>query len=247
MTLLLVAALIFLAYVVYGLIGFGASIVGIPLLAQVIPLKLAVPLMLIMDLVSGFFMGMRNKQDVDRKELRVLLAWMAVGMVIGVTLLVNAPESILLVLLGVFALSQAGKNLLLKPNLKPIGAFWGGIYCTVGGIFTSLYGTGGPIYVVYLSRRIHEEVKRRATMATLIFLSGFGRLALFLIAGIMLQADLLIFALAALPMSLLGTYAGSRLRRRLSLARMNQVVWLVVGLAGLLLLARNIPKLESLF
>jgi hypothetical protein len=134
---------------------------------------------------------------------------MAVGMVVGVTLLVKAPESILLVLLGVFALSQAGKNLLLKPNLKPIGAVWGGIYCTVGGIFTALYGTGGPIYADYLSRRILEEVKRRATMAALIFLSGFGRLALFLIAGIMLQADLLIFALAALPMSLLGTYAGS--------------------------------------
>jgi len=246
-TLILAALLVLMAYVVYGLIGFGASIVGIPLLAQIIPLKLAVPLMLIMDLVSGFFMGMRNKKDVDRKELRVLLAWMAVGMIIGVTLLVNAPEAILLVLLGAFALSQSGKNLLLKPNLKPISAAWGGVYCTVGGIFTSLYGTGGPIYVVYLSRKIHEEAKRRATMATLIFLSGFGRLALFLIAGIMLQADLLIFALAALPMSLLGTYAGSRLRKRLSLVRMTQVVWLVVGLAGLLLLARNIPKLESLF
>jgi uncharacterized membrane protein YfcA len=50
-----------------------------------------------------------------------------------------------------------------------------------------------------------------------------------------------------LPVCLLGVYTGSQLRRRLQLKHLRQLVWLIVGLAGISLLVRNLPKLLTLW
>ena len=65
-TLAATALIVALAYVVYGLTGFGASIVAIPLLAHIFPLRFAVPMMLLFDLGAGLLLGWRHHRIVDR-------------------------------------------------------------------------------------------------------------------------------------------------------------------------------------
>jgi uncharacterized protein len=163
-------------------------------------------------------------------------------MILGLTLLVNASEPILLVTLGLFAVFQATRNILFKPSHAAIHPGWRIFYGSVGGAFTSLFGTGGPLYVIYLGRRIREEAQRRATLAVLIWFTAFARLALFLIAGLMWQPGLFSLIAVCLPLCLLGAYSGSRLRRRLKVHHLNQFVWVVVGVAGVSLLLRYGPK-----
>ena len=247
LTLFFTSCFVFLGYLVYGLTGFGASIVALPLIAQVIPLKLAVVLMVVMDLIAGFLFGLKNRRDVSFAEVRQLLLWAVLGMVLGVTLLVKAPESLLLVILGAFALFQSGRNLFYRTtDFTPIAAGWRLIYGTVGGMFSALYGTGGPIYVIYIARRVASETVRRATVAFLIFLLGFGRLALFVMAGLLLNPQLLPYLAVCLPACLLAVVTGSWLRRRLQVRHLNQLVWVIVGLAGASLLIRHLPILVGL-
>ena len=52
-TLAGVALVVGFAYTVVGLTGFGASMVAMPMLVHLLPLKLALPMMLIYDLVGG--------------------------------------------------------------------------------------------------------------------------------------------------------------------------------------------------
>lgn len=241
LTLGLSGAIVFLGYIAFGLTGFGSSIIAIPLLAQIIPLKLAVPMMLLMDMVAGFFVGAKNSRDIDRAELKGLAPWIALGMIAGLPLLVNAPEPILLAVLGVFAIVQAVRNLFFKPSYATIHVGWRIVYGSIGGVFTSLFGTGGPLYVVYLGRRIREEARRRATIAVLIWLTAFARLVLFMAAGLMWQPELFTLITVCLPLSLLGAYSGSRLRRRLKVSHLNQMVWVIVGVAGVSLLIRYSP------
>jgi uncharacterized membrane protein YfcA len=244
LTLFFTSCFVFLGYLVYGLTGFGASIVALPLIAQVIPLKLAVVLMVVMDLIAGFLFGLKNRRDVSFAEVRQLLLWAVLGMVLGVTLLVKAPESLLLVILGAFAVFQSGRNLLSRPvDFTPIGSGWRLIYGTLGGVFSALYGTGGPIYVIYIARRVASETVRRATVAFLIFILGFGRLGLFVVAGLLFDPRLLPYLAVCLPACLLAVYTGSWLRKRLHVRHLNQLVWIIVGIAGLSLLIRHLPVL----
>ena len=239
-TLVSAALIVVLAYTVFGLTGFGASITAMPLLAYLFPLRFAVPMMLIFDVCATLALGLKNRRAVDRRELLRLIPFMLVGMVLGVTLLVKAPERALLFVLGTFVLAYAGWSLLLNRGVKTIATGWSVPLGTVGGVFTALFGTGGPIYVIYLAGRLHDKSVLRATIGALIFVSGLARLALFSSAGLYAQQSLLRLAAILLPGAMLGLYIGSRLHRSLPVQRVVQVVWTILIFGGISLIWRSL-------
>lgn len=237
-TLLAAAAVVTLAYTVYGLTGFGASMVAIPLLAQWLPLRTAVPMMLLFDLAAGLLLGLKNRHKIDRPELLRLTPFLLVGMVAGVYLLARAPERWLLGVLGLFALFYAGWNLLRKATTTPAAPGWAVPAGLVGGAFTAMYGTGGPLYASYLARRLTDKDVLRASVATLIFGAGWLRLALFAASGFYAQSGIFTLAALLLPAAFSGYFIGSRLHARLSAAQAFKAVWLLVSAAGAGLLWR---------
>lgn len=238
-SLVSVALIILFAYTIFGLTGFGSAITAMPLLAHWIPLKIAVPLILLLDLCANTLLGVRNRSALDRKELFRLIPFMLIGMVIGVTLLVKVPERALLLVLGCFVLIYAGWSLLFDRGVKTIATGWSVPLATIGGVFTALFGTGGPIYVIYLAGRLHDKMALRATIGTLILVTGLARLALFTTAGLFSQVDLLLLAALLLPCALLGLFIGNRLHQRLPVQRVMQAVWLVLILGGATLIWRS--------
>ena len=241
-TLLLAAMVISLAYAVFGLTGFGSSITAMPLLVLLVPLKTAVPVMLLLDMCAGLLLLSRNRRHAQLNEIAPLLPFMLLGCLIGVTLLVHAPERWLLLGLGLFVLAYAGwallLQLLLRPSLGPIHRAWALPFGAVGGVFTSLFGTGGPVYAIYLARRIQDKHALRGSLALLVLTSAFVRLALFAWAGLMVK-EVGILALLLLPFALIGLFGGSHLHQRLSSQRVLQGTWAVLIAGGTGLVLRN--------
>lgn len=241
-TLLAAAAIVTLGYTVYGLTGFGAAIVAIPLLAQFFPLRFAVPMLLVFDLFTGLLLGLKNRRQLSKAELR-LLPILAVGMLAGVTLLVQVSERWLLRGLGAFVVAYAAWSLLSRALPAPISSRWAVPAGLIGGAFTALYGTGGAVYTIYLARRVPDKAQLRATLGVLIYCTALIRLVLFTGSGFYTQAGLLPLAFALLPCALVGYLLGTHLRARLSTQRALQAVWalLIVGGTGLLLRACAMP------
>lgn len=228
LTLLSTALIVTVAYTVYGLTGFGAAIIAIPLLAHFFPLRFAVPMMLVFDLFTGFLLGLKNRKHLDRYELLRLLPFLLLGMAAGVTVLVHASERWLLLVLGIFVLSYASWSLLSKAVPVPVSSRWAVPAGMVGGAFTALYGTGGPIYMIYLARRLPDKTVMRATIGVLIFGTALVRLVLFTGSGFYQQPELLPLAFALLPCALLGYLAGSHLHAHMPVKRAVQAVWLLL-------------------
>ena len=228
------------AYTVFGLTGFGSSITAMPMLAHLMPLRMAVPMMLLFDLGAASLVGIKNRSAIELRELLRLVPFLLVGMALGVTLLVSVPERVLLLVLGVFVLAYSAWSLLLRAERKPIATGWSALFGTVGGIFTALFGTGGPIYTIYLARRIFDPRALRTTISSLIFFNCFVRLGLFATAGLYAQGDVLLLALYLLPCALGGLFVGSRLNRILPAARVLQIVWGILILGGISLIVRGL-------
>lgn len=240
LTLLSAALIVTVAYTVYGLTGFGAAIIAIPLLAHFFPLRFAVPMMLVFDLFAGLLLGLKHRNQLDKRELLRLLPFLLLGMAGGVTLLVQVSERWLLLLLGTFVLTYAGWSLLSKPAPTPASPGWAIPAGVIGGAFTALYGTGGPIYMIYLARRLPDKTVLRATIGVLIFGTALIRLGLFTGSGFYTQADLLPLAFALLPCALIGYLAGSHLHTRLPVQRTLQAVWLLLIAGGASLIWRGL-------
>ncbi len=239
-TILPAAVVVVAGYTVFGLTGFGASIVALPLLAHLMPLRTAVPMMLIFDLTAGLTVGLRNRRVVARRELLHIVPYMLAGMAVGATALVNAPERILLGVLGAFVLAYAAFGLFAPAARAQIAAGWAAPLGVAGGVFTALFGTGGPLYTVYLARRIPDTTALRATLSALIVLSGIARLAIFTGVGLYAHGDALRLALWLLPCALLGVYVGSRTHARLAPRRIVQAIWVVLVVGGTSLLWRSV-------
>jgi uncharacterized membrane protein YfcA len=239
-TLLAAALIVALGYVVYGLTGFGSSIVAIPLLALYFPLRFAVPMMLVFDLLTGLLLGLRHRRELNRAELWRLLPIVAVGMLVGVTLLVHVNERWLLLGLGSFVMVYATWSLLSHAVPIPISVCWALPFGLFGGAFTAMYGTGGPVYAIYLARRLSDKAELRATIGVLIFCTALIRLALFTGSGFYHQNGLLPLAFALLPCALLGYLAGSHLHARMPAKRAVQAVWLLLIGGSISLLWRSL-------
>nr|WP_256437701.1 sulfite exporter TauE/SafE family protein [Polynucleobacter sp. MWH-UH2A] len=231
------------AYFIFGISGFGSSIVAVPLLVQMYPLKSVVPMMVIVDICASLYVGKKSSKDANLKELKWLFPFSLVGMVLGIVLLIQAPSEPLLIILGCFA-ALNGARVLWQRNreiVDPISKWWAAPFGFLGGTFTALFATGGPIYVSYLGLRINDPKALRATMAFAIFMLTFLRLTLMLVTGLILSWPVMGLAICLMPATFLGIWLGTHVHTKLSNAGMRIAYGSILIFAGVTLLARQIP------
>ncbi|MDH0645699.1 sulfite exporter TauE/SafE family protein [Pseudomonas sp. GD03858] len=226
------------AYIVFGIAGFGTALVAGPVLIHFMPLSRIIPLLVLLDFVAAFGNLLPSRRDVVRGELLRLLPFMAVGCTLGVVFLLRLKSDVLLLLMGVFVTAYAVYGLAVKVRPASLSALWAAPMGTVGGLFGALFGSGGFLYAIYLSARLEAKDQVRATQVALISCSTVVRLSLFLIAGVYADASLLSLAACLLPVMFLGTWLGRRLTLKLSReAFVRLITWLVLA-SGLALIGR---------
>ena len=67
--LLLIAGIAFLGSLVYGITGFGSSLVTIPLATHFVPLPFALAVFALMDLANALRLGLAHPGDAIKSEL----------------------------------------------------------------------------------------------------------------------------------------------------------------------------------
>ena len=105
-------------------------------------------------------------------------------------------------------------------------------------MFGAAFGAGGPVYTIYLARRIEDPDRFRATIVAVVFISGALRLSAFLFAGLLDETELLLTALLMLPFSLLGSFIGSRLRRQFDAHTLKLLLFIFLLFGGAAVLTR---------
>lgn len=240
-TVLIASALVvFFAYFVFGMTGFGSSLLAVPILAHMFPLQAVVPLMTLMDFTAALFVGHGARRHVNWKEMKWLLPSFVVGVAAGVTLLINLPREPLLVGLGIVTVAFGVLSALDLGNGTVVHRGWAIPSGIAGGTFSASFGTGGPAFAIYFSRRIHDGSELRATMSAMIVISTMLRLALFVATGLLLDPRLFLLALMLAPITVLGLKLGSRVHRRMATNRLRRVFGAVLILSGISVLARAI-------
>ena len=231
---LIAPLVVFAGYVAFGISGFGATIIIVPVLAQLLPLKFVVPLLVLLDLAASIMMrAHKATQARDLGEIRWMLPFMLTGMALGAYLLKAAPERWLMLALGVCVAGYALITLLRNRGVGgTIARWWGAPLALLGGIGSSLFGTGGPVYAIYVSRRLHDPGVMRATMSTIIAISVVVRIVVFSLAGLLLKMELGVAALCLLVFMAGGLLLGMRLHSRMKADDVRRVVHMLLVMSG---------------
>ena len=169
--------------------GFGSALVSIPLLALLLPVKVVLPVVLIVDFIATFLTGLRLRRDIALDEVKPLIPFTLIGLIAGVTLLVNLPARWVLTALGIFILAYSLYSLIHHDHKHIHSRWWALPTGLSGGLFGGMFGMGGPIYVMHLSGRIPDAARLRATLSTVFTINTAARLALFFASGLLLQRE----------------------------------------------------------
>lgn len=240
-TIAIVDAIIGLSFFVRGVTGFGSATIAIPLLVHAIPLKLAVPLLLILDFVSTLATLRLDREMIDKREIRWLLPFGVAGVVVGVMLLVRLPSDILLGSLGCVIVFFGIRTLINPHGDAPVSRLWGIPAGLVGGLFGGMFGSGAATpYMIYLTHRLRDKRRVRATFTGFAFFDYGFRLITFTVTGLLLDAALGVLLAISFPAMAIGQYLGNRIHHRISNVQALRVIGVLLVVGGLSLIARSL-------
>ncbi len=236
--LMVVCGCVLVAYIIFGIAGFGTALVAGPVLAQFFSVATVVPLLALLDFAAAGTNLARDGKAADMSELRRMVPAMAAGSLAGAAILLLGRPQILLLCLGVFAVAYGVYSLSAykpKTSFPTRAALPFGL---VGGVFSALFGSGGFIYAIYLAGRMEAPERIRVTQSALIGISTLTRAVLFLLAGVYADRGILVIAALLLPAMLVGTALGRRVTLTLSRAQFLRIVSAIVLISGLALIWR---------
>ena len=239
-TLILAALVIFIGYTIFGATGFGASPITIPVLAHVLPLTLVLSLAALLDFGSGLALGFHTRKQANTPELLTLVPFTVIGLTLGVTLLVNLPRDVTVRALGLFVCVYALYVMLRRAPVRRLSRWWAAPAGVLGGVVGSLFGMGGPPYVVYISGRIPDPAAQRATISQMVILNVGLRVLAFALAGLLLSRPLWIAVMVLLPVAWAGVWAGNRAHVRVAPSTMARTIGATLFITGVALIVRTL-------
>lgn len=239
-TLILVGLVVFAGYMMFGVTGFGASPITIPVLVHVLPLTFVLALAALLDLGSALVLGFHTRRQADARELAVLMPFTLAGLTLGVTLLVRLPRNTTLLALGLFVCAFALHVMLRRGTARPLGRGWAAPAGIAGGVIGALFGMGGPPYVMYIAGRITEPAAQRATISLMVVLNVGLRVGAFALAGLLASRSLWVAVAVLLPVAWAGVWAGHRVHVRLEPAVIARIIGAALFLTGVTLIIRTV-------
>jgi uncharacterized membrane protein YfcA len=228
----LLAAIAFCGSVVFGVTGFGAALVSLPLATHVVPLGFALALFALADIANSFSVGLEKPKNAVRAEDLRLVPMILIGTAAGVTVLVNLPRAAGMLLLGAFVIAYALYALFPHRSQRVISRRWAWLAGFAGGVTSALFGAGGPPYVIYLSQRGLTKEEFRATLGLVTMTSISLRVVAFLLTGLLLNPDVWLAAIVVVPAALAGIWLGRKIFVSLPRALLMRIIAVLLLASG---------------
>lgn len=240
--IILILLAVFIGALSRATFGFGEAVVSMPLLALLsIDLHTSISLIGLAGLTVAFFTAVTGWRDVDRPALVRLVIGALVGIPIGIYLVVRLPETIIMIVLGIFLIIYGSysfiKHLLAKNSVKARlqAASWALPVGLVSGILGSAYNTHGVPVVVYGTLKQWEPNRFRGTLQAHFLISGIFIVAGQGLGGLWTKEVFILYAYS-LPVLMIATLLGVFIQRRIPNEKFQRYVFLLLVLLGTILL-----------
>lgn len=225
------------AYLIRGITGFGSGLVAIPLLALILPLPVVVPVIALLDFLASITHGISSRRIVQWREIATLLPFSLLGILLSIYIFKTVDPDALRQALAIFVIAYALYSLRADTTPRKVSWLWAIPWGGLGGIVNSLFGTGGPFYVIYLKLRSLGMAELRATIAMILLLDGIGRLAGYSAAGFFNSTALTLVA-AGIPLGGLALYVGGTIHTNLDTKVFQTAINVLLLTSGLALLVQ---------
>ncbi|TJY36031.1 sulfite exporter TauE/SafE family protein [Pontimicrobium aquaticum] len=215
--------------------GFGSSVFFVPVANFYFDFQTVLGITALFHVASNLSKIAMFKKGIDKRLIAYLGIPAVIFVIIGGIIAKHLNEYLLEIILGIFLIGLSllfliKKNLIIKANKRE--AFLGGAF---SGLFAGVLGTGGAIRGLTMAAFNLEKNVFIATSAIIDFFVDFSRTIVYFFNGFITK-EILIYIPFLIVISIIGTYLGKLLLRRISqdtFKRMSLYLILMIGLATL--------------
>ncbi len=235
--MLLLTIGIFTGFFVQTITGFAGALIALPFLLFVMPLPDAIGYLSIFYFISRPIHVYKEWNYIDKPLLKKLALSSFFGLLIGIIVLAYGQPVILKKALGVFIILfvlnslKANKEIQLISKMKYFFGF-------LGGFFSGVFSTGGPLYLVIVKNETSDVKTLRATMFGVLGLITFMRIPVLAFEGI-LTLNQLYNSLYVLPFFILALILGKKVYLKLNELFLKRIMLGLLFLSGIMLLIKN--------
>lgn len=236
-TTILVLTILFLAAFIKATLGFGESLVAIPLLTMVVGVQMATPLISLIAATVTLFIMLRSWEQIDLGATWRLTVSAAVGVPAGIWGLSRFPSIWLVAGLGAM-LILTGLFYLTRPTLPPIhNPSWAYLFGFLSGTFGGAYGVASPPTLVYSTMRRWKPEQFRVTLQSFFLPLSAMILIGHAASGLWTPQVLWLYAISW-PIMLIAFWVGNRLSRQLDREAYERIVYTSLIVLGSALIGR---------
>lgn len=232
-----ILAILFLAALIKATLGFGESLLAIPLLTLVVGIQTAAPLVSLIAATVTLLLLVRNWQQIDLTTTWRLLVAAVVGVPVGVWGLAALPATGITRMLGLLLLLVGSYNL-LQPTMAGLqDRRWPYLFGFLAGVFGGAYNMASPPVLIYGAVRRWSPEQFRVTMQGF-FLPVSGLILIgHASAGLWTREVLQLYALAW-PIMLVAFWLGNRFARQVDPLVLRRLLYGALIVLGVALLIR---------
>ena len=236
-SLLWIILIVFLGALIRSTFGFGDALIEMPLLAMIISIKIATPIVAAYGIVLAIAILCKEWRHINFRSTWRLILSSAIGIPFGIYYLHTVPETVTKIVLGIFLILIALFNIIYPKNMPtvPQNSAYG--FGFLAGILGSAYNTNGPPILLYAVMQKWDPATFRATMQSY-FLPINLLIVISHISSGLWQKQTLFTFLYGFPFVIGAFFLGTFLSRKLETEKFTKAVYIVVlGIGTLLILS----------
>ncbi len=238
------AETVYLALVAYvgglvqGMTGFGMMLVSLPLMALMIDIKTAVPLILMLGLVMNVILVCRLARHVQTRKWLPLLMASLPGVPVGVYILKTVEPQWLELLVGGVIIATAAATWQHGSSKTELKQRWTLTAGFSAGFLGASIGAAGPPVIVYTALQPWPKHQIKATLVTFFCISGGLILALQFFSGLVTAEVVHHFIYCLLPL-LAGVFTGMRLFDTIDQRLYKRTIYILLFILGAMMLLKG--------
>ncbi len=222
----------------FSFAGFGYGLIAVPLLALILPVKLAVAIQFPLTFPLFFINTYRYGHQINWTEIKPFFLGAAIAVLFGAFSFHWFSEIVMkrtLAMFTVISILTARCSMGEKFLHRMAGTFPGGTFLGVlSGWFMGAYTAGGPPAVIYAAAKFPDTEKAKGMLSVYFLLVGLVLVVLFLFNG-MLSLNTLEQSVLHFPVVIFGFLLGDIFQKKVSRKGYMRGVHLLLFLAATLL------------
>lgn len=237
MQLVILFAIVFVAGIIRGFLGFGSALLTVPALSMLYGPAQAVVIGVLIEIPTSLGLLPVAIRESERRTVWSMLLTFVVFVPVGALLLKAVDPELMKTVISFLVLAMVG-IIALQDRMVLFLSRFGTLFAgAVSGVAQGMTGMAGPLFVTALLARGESAILTRANIVA----SAGGLIAISVIsfwAVGLITRETIIYTSLATPSILLGLWAGSVLFRRLSNWNLRGIILVFLAVTAVVTLFR---------